>query len=213
MVVGCCFTLSSSSHTFPPLLGPSATPLNPGQFINGVAYADYSANPTAFTNQVSYAISYILTVPMSQVSVVTVGYYSRRNLLGTTSNAVIVQMTASASGTSTDIIATLNNAVDNGFLTSALAGGYQIYRGVATAVGTAPVVSGSAPSSASTATPPLSSSSQSSASAGISGCFAGTEQVRHITPSRSLPRQKAAFASVVCWFVGDGINRGMFGDD
>ena len=155
----------------PTVLAPTAAPTDTPLYlpVNGVSYGDYMTSPTVFKNQIANAVAYVLTLSSSQVSVTAVAYNSRRTrtraLLGSASQSVLVQMTVTSSMTSQNVLLSLNNAIGNGLLTTALTVGNNAPSLCPSCITTANVlltataVMGTAPTSALTAKPPAGSSS------------------------------------------------------
>ena len=155
----------------PTVLAPTAAPTDTPLYlpVNGVSYGDYMTSPTVFKNQIANAVAYVLTLSSSQVSVTAVAYNSRRTrtraLLGSVSQSVLVQMTVTSGSTSQLVLLSLNNAIGNGLLTTALTAGNNVPSLCPSCITTANVlltataVVGTAPTSALTAKPPAGSSS------------------------------------------------------
>ena len=149
--------------TYAPTSATTDTPLY--LFVNGVAYADYMTSPIVFKNQIANAVAYVLTLSSSQVFVTATAYSTGRRrrsraLLGSAGQSVLVQMTVTSSMTSQNVLLSLNNAISNGLLTTALTSLSNAPSACPSCITTAFVnttaYGGTAPTSALTAMPPSS---------------------------------------------------------
>jgi hypothetical protein len=95
--------------------------------VTGLSYSDYAASPSGYKNQLRYAFAVACgsTVTMANVAITGITG-TRRSLLVSSSTVAYTVTTGTSSAT---ITSNINNAMNSGVFTAALASGYALYGG------------------------------------------------------------------------------------